>query len=482
MQRSDEPILVVGAGVSGLCAAVFLARAGRSVEVWEASDAPGGLLRPQRFAGVPCDLGSHRVHGDALPILRAAAPDLLWATRPRRGRLIFCSNQPAPRDPPFQSSLTEASRHVPYPLQLSGFLLGLGPLQSARFGLSFLRREASLRKYLRWETDRSVAVSTDGGEGDPGFASFVRERTGEAAFQAFYRPYVEKVWGLPADQISGSVAKKRVSTAKPLSVLRDSLSAALRPQRSTGGTFLYPPEGIGAMVQALATQAEALGVRFRYGRPFAPADVAAHRGPIVYTGHLADLAPPGARSSLGHRGLYLLYFSFPGKILGDVDTYYIPGRSLWFGRVSLPGNFAPALSPASQSLVCVEIPEGTWGPDRDFLHPEYHAELLRQLTCAGILPAIAGQPPPPTAAQQVFLPRVYPLYRRGWLADWRRDLAGLAALPNLFPAGRQGLFLHCNIDHCVQIADDLCQHLLRGASHAEWIAHCDRYLDVRVRD
>ncbi len=493
MQGSQETIWVVGAGISGLCAAVFLARAGRRVEVWEAAAQPGGLLQPQSFRGMPCDLGSHRVHGDALPILRAAAPELAWLTRPRRGSLIFCSSRPAPRAPPFAAADDEACRHVPYPLRLGGFLRGLGPLQAARFGLSFLRREASLRKYLRWEADRSAAASYQDPDADPGFAAFVRERTGEAAFQSFYRPYVEKVWGLPAEEISGSVAKKRVSTAKPLAVLRESLQAVLQPQRQGSGTYLYPVAGIAALIQGLAEQAQALGVRVHYRRSLGRAELAAHPGPVVYTGHLADLTAPAAPaapafsvaepgSSLAHRGLYLVYLAFPGKILSDVDTFYIPGRSLWFGRVSVPGNFAPDLAPATESLLCVEIPEGTWGRERDFVAPEFLAELLRQLSWAGILPTVAGQPPQPAAVQQVFLPRVYPLYRRGWLAAWRRELASLAAQPNLFPAGRQGLFLHCNIDHCVQIAQDLSQHLLAGRDNASWLAHCERYLDVRVRD
>lgn len=485
MQRRDEPILVVGAGVTGLCAAVALARAGRAVEVWEAAERPGGLLQPQLFAGMPCDLGSHRVHGDALPILRAAAPGLDWAERPRRGSLIFCSNQPTPRTPPFPLPTDPACRHVPYPLRLDGFLRGLGPLAAVRFGLSFLRREASLRKFLRWEADRSAAASRDDGEHDPGFATFVRERTGEAAFQAFYRPYVEKVWGLPADEISSSVAKKRVSTAKPLSVLRGALGGLLSSRPASAGTYLYPTQGIGAMVHSLAAEAQALGVRFQYQRAFQREDLQTQRRPIIYTGHLADLAQHSdgpERSGLQHRGLYLLYLAFPGQILGSVDTYYIPGSSLWFGRVSVPANFSPALAPASQSLLCVEIPEGTWGPDQDFLAPEPQAELLRQLSRAGILPGHAGSPPQPAASRQIFLPRVYPLYRRGWLAAWRSELAALASHGSLYPAGRQGLFLHCNIDHCVQIAHDLTEHLLAGQTSPAWLARCEAYLDVRVRD
>ena len=36
-------ILVIGAGLGSLAAAIRLARAGHQVEVWERNDAPGGI-------------------------------------------------------------------------------------------------------------------------------------------------------------------------------------------------------------------------------------------------------------------------------------------------------------------------------------------------------------------------------------------------------------------------------------------------------
>ncbi|MFO0690345.1 MAG: phytoene desaturase family protein [Myxococcota bacterium] len=47
---ADDPILVVGAGIAGLVAAIDLARTGREVVVLERADAPGGKLRPFRVA------------------------------------------------------------------------------------------------------------------------------------------------------------------------------------------------------------------------------------------------------------------------------------------------------------------------------------------------------------------------------------------------------------------------------------------------
>ncbi|MFD1722699.1 FAD-dependent oxidoreductase [Amnibacterium endophyticum] len=62
-------VLVVGAGLAGLAAALRLVDAGREVEVLEASDAPGGRMRSDRVDGFTIDRG-FQVLNTAYPELR----------------------------------------------------------------------------------------------------------------------------------------------------------------------------------------------------------------------------------------------------------------------------------------------------------------------------------------------------------------------------------------------------------------------------
>ena len=127
-------------------------------------------------------------------------------------------------------------------------------------------------------------------------------------------------------------------------------------------------------------------------------------------------------------------------------------------------------------VICLEIPEGQWGPSRDFtLEVD---EINRQLRRAGIIPEGASV----GAVKQTFLPRVYPLYTRGWLSRWQAALRTVAAMNTVYPIGRQGLYLHCNIDHCVHIADECVRHLTEGGTAPAWIDSVDRFLELRVRD
>ncbi|MBU8546158.1 MULTISPECIES: phytoene desaturase family protein [Roseomonadaceae] len=57
LSRGDSPVLVVGAGVGGLAAAIHLAAAGRPVLVLERAAAPGGRIRRLHPGGLAVDAG-----------------------------------------------------------------------------------------------------------------------------------------------------------------------------------------------------------------------------------------------------------------------------------------------------------------------------------------------------------------------------------------------------------------------------------------
>jgi hypothetical protein len=439
----NQKTLIIGAGISGLTAALFLAQAGEAIELWEAGPKPGGLLRPVFFRGLRCDLGSHRVHPGAVRALSSLGAS--WQPKQRHGALVL------------------QQRHIEYPPSLPGFLRGLGLAKSLGFGLSFLTQQADLRKYQTWEKDRPNISGED-----LGFASFVKQRAGHQAYEAFYRPYAEKVFGVGADMLSQSVAKKRVSTEAPLSSL---LSSFLAPKK----TFLYPEGGLGELIDRLLSALEGRKVSIQYNRALQREDLPllAQYKRVLYAGYPDLLAP---ESGLSYRGLYLLYLSFSVARVSEVDTFYIPERDYWFGRVSEPQNFSSTHRKPSETVLCVEIPQGQFGASKNFI--KSLDEVMRQLYQAKIVP----QGLYPTEAKQVFLPRVYPLYLRGWPEVWQEAMDQLCALGNLFPLGRQGLFLHCNIDHCVEISRDLIRHLAQQKSPSEWVSYASRYLEVRVRD
>ena len=295
------------------------------------------------------------------------------------------------------------------------------------------------------------------------------QRVGRRAYKQFYAPYVEKVWGLPPDTISQTVAKARISTAAPLTTLKK----ALRPSKPVDAMFLYPAGGMAELVDYLLAGLAVADVPVHFDSPCDASNLAGWEGPVLFSGHLSGIAPG---HNLDHRGLYLLHIALPKGSVGSTDTFYLPEAEYWFGRVSQPERFSEDLSHDDADVLCIEIPEGRWGPNEDFmLRIE---EIQNQLCQAGII----AQDTSILEIVQTFLPRVYPMYRRGWLDHWYSALSDVAAMNNVLPIGRQGLFLHCNIDQCVHIADEAIGHLRKGGNGSTWAQEVSRFLDLRVRD
>ena len=62
-QPSDQPLLIIGAGMAGLSAARLLHDAGYQVTVIEGRDRAGGRIWTNRALGLPLDLGASWIHG-----------------------------------------------------------------------------------------------------------------------------------------------------------------------------------------------------------------------------------------------------------------------------------------------------------------------------------------------------------------------------------------------------------------------------------
>lgn len=457
MSPATTETLVVGGGISGLYAALLLARRGRRVRVIERAPRLGGLTSAEEFRGIPCDLGSHRLHPSALerPLFREINAQTPLLRRPRRGVLLL------------------GGRRVPYPPSALALARAVGLPPSVSTASGFLARAGRRRAFAEGEAERGPSSI------DQGFERFVLDRVGERAYQAFYHPYAEKVWGLDPAELSQTIAGKRVSAARPWALVASAAGRAARwiaadhepgddePSR----TFVYPEHGASSIIAWLEAELARASVPVERGRAFERGD--RDRGPVLFAGDLRDLAP----TSLEHRGLYLVYLALPVERVGAAETYDSPDPRHWFGRVAEIQNYSPALRRPGETILCVEIPEGAWGRGRDFSRGELHAALLAQLTWAGIVPRGVR----PIEARQRFLPSVYPLYRRGWIDEWRATMARVATMGNIVPIGRQALFLRVNLDRCADIAEAAVDHVIAGRSTASWIERAEELVEIRGR-
>jgi protoporphyrinogen oxidase len=427
----DVDAAVLGAGPAGLAAAHRLASTGRSVVVLERSGRVGGLAGSFEVAGVRVDHGSHRLHPatapDVMALLRSLLRDDLQR-RPRHGRIRL------------------AGRWVAFPPRAGDLVRTLPP----RFALG-LARDALTSPLRRARADT--------------FAEVVRAGLGPTMAETFYSPYVQKIWAIPPDRLSGELARRRVGARSSGDLVRK----VVRRRRGDpdAGCFYYPRHGYGEIVERLADAAvdagaqvrldtEVLGVddgadgaSVRTAAEVLGAGVVLSTVPMTALPRLVTPAAPetarAAAATLDFRALTLVYVVLDRSRYTEFDAHYFPALDVPFSRVSEPKNYRDGAGsdPKDRTVLCAEVPcsvgDDVWrAPAGDL------GDLVCSHLAAQGLPRVA-----PIAAEVRRVPNAYPVYRVGFEEDFRALDEWAGGLGRVVTLGRQGLFAHDNTHHAL---------------------------------
>jgi protoporphyrinogen oxidase len=393
-------ITVLGAGPAGLAAAWAAARAGHEVTVIERADHVGGMAASATVAGLRVDLGSHRLHPSTDPALLADLRQLLGKDlqeRPRNGRIKV------------------AGRWVAFPLRPDDLVRTLPPRFAARAARDIVT--APLRR-ARADT----------------FGEVVRAGLGPTVADAVYRPYARKLWDADPDDLTGELARRRVSASGPADVVR-------RLRGGRGRTFLYPRRGFGQIAEAVADAAVAAGATIQLNTAFdrSHLDATTVLSTIPVAALAAVLGAPTVE--LQHRAVLIVWLVLDRPQWTPFDAHYLPDPSHPVARLSEPKNYRVSRDdPPDVTVLCAELPcwpgDELWERDDDELGEVVVDAIARE-----------GLPPVrPVAVEVAHLPRVYPVYRPGF--EWALARAELAAAEaGVVTLGRQGLFVPDNSHH-----------------------------------
>jgi len=412
-------VAVLGAGPSGLAAALGAARRGLRVVVLEQAQTVGGLASSFEIAGQRVDHGSHRLHVATPPEILRVLADLLGEDlqlRTRNGRIRMDGRWMA-----FPLRPIDLIRHAPPSLAAGAVRdLVLSPLRARR-----------------------PAADT--------FAARVRQALGPTIAKRFYEPYARKLWGVDAGELSSELFRRRVSAGSAAGLVRRIVRGGTGPNAS----FWYPRGGFGRISEAVADAATDAGAEFRLGHQVVPGtDVAALATTVIST-------LPGARTvalyrgdvptdvreastSLEYRGAVLVYLVLAEPQYTAFDAHYLPDPRIPVARLSEPKNYRddPA-DPASTTVLCAEVPADPGGALWNKTDEALGHVVVNALERSG-LPR-----PHPVKVVVKRIPNVYPVYRVGF----ERPLAGVeqwaAGRRELMLVGRQALFAHDNTHHAL---------------------------------
>jgi protoporphyrinogen oxidase/predicted dehydrogenase len=447
---------ILGGGPAGLTAAYVLGRRGRPGAVFEADGTVGGIAKTIEFNGYRFDLGGHRFFTKLKPVQRLWE-ELLgdqFLTRPRLSRIYY------------------DGKYFSYPIQAKDVVARLGLVEATRCALSYL-----------WASrHRNDDADT--------FEEWVTTRFGRRLYDAFFRSYTEKVWGIPGSEIRSLWAAQRI---KNFSLGKAILSLlGLRREHVTTliEEFRYPRLGPGQMWEAFAVRARHTGVDVHLNQRCVSVKHSDNRVHEIVTRQNGDVFEHEVDSIISTLALNDLIFSLdpppPPEVLAAA-------ANLRYRDLVLVALMTTEAEPFPDNWIYLHDPEtragrvqnyGAWSadmvrPETTCLGVEYFCfrgdeiwemsdeqavELAKQeLARIGLL-----DPAKVVDGVKVLVPKAYPVYDSKYEDAVSTVRAYLDEFENLETCGRNGLHRYNNQDHSMWTAILATLNVLDGAGHDVW--------------
>lgn len=466
---SAPPVLVAGAGPAGLAAALELVRAGTPVLLVEASDGVGGIARTVERDGYRFDIGGHRFF-TRLPTIRALWDELLGGemrVRRRRSRILL------------------HGRALDYPLTAASALRGLGPVEGARIIASYF---AARLRPIRPELS---------------IADWFTNQFGLRLFETFFRPYTEKVWGMPCEAIGAEWAAQRVKGLSLAAAVLDAFRRGVGGQRTLVTEFEYPRLGPGMLWSRMREEVLRRGgrvllrhrlTRVRHSAGSAtsvvlegPAgavetEVAAVISTVPLRALVPALDPPpaddvlAAAAALRYRDFLQVALILEGSDPVPDTWLYLHDPGIRAGRLQNFRAWSPELIP-DPATACVGLEyfcqrgDGLWTMSDEAL-VELAADELAALGL-GVRVAVRN-------GHVVRQRDAYPIYDPGWRERVDAIRSALHAIGNLQVAGRNGMHRYDNMDLAMWTGQLAARNLL-GERHDPWATGDVDYLEPPAR-
>ncbi len=349
------PVMILGAGLTGLSASYHLRRAGVPHRIVEKSASPGGHAVTIEEVGYRFDRTGHLLHLRD-PEMRALVLEWLGP-----GGYVELQRR---------SAVYSHGVYTRYPFQANAFGLPKQVAYECVLGFVKAQLEPSARPPANFE-------------------EFCLARFGEGISRHFMIPYNARLWGVPAREITAEWCSRFV----PIPKVEDVLAGAVGlegPELGYNARFIYPRLGIGALVEKLAERAGPvetglaptaidLGAReVIFGDVAVPYDELVSTLPLPTLLALATELPPEVRaaaSRLRSTELYYLDVALNTPCEKPYHWVYVPEAKYPFYRVGSYSHFSAAMAPPGKGSLYVELADRA-APDLATLLPRVAEALV----------------------------------------------------------------------------------------------------------
>jgi protoporphyrinogen oxidase len=344
MNSCCDDITVLGGGASGICVGYYAKKHGLSFKIHEAADTAGGNATTIQYKDFLFDTGAHRWHN--------RYPEVTKELKEIMGQDLKQIHMP--------SHIFYNKKLIDFPLSPLNLLKNMGPVAVTKSGLEVLFNRIS------------------NGHSIKNFEDFAVHTYGRSIASSFLTNYSEKLWGLPCDELSPQSAGKRMKGLNLKTFIREALYGSRAKTEHLDGSFFYPRNGIGNIVNKLIEECGDENIIrrskvteiFHSDREIISIEIngrdKVHTGFVVNTlpvslflNMLSPLPPEEIlqiSNTLIYRHLKLVALFIDKPSITDSATVYFPDKDFIFTRLYEPKKRSAHMSPEGHTSLIIEIP------------------------------------------------------------------------------------------------------------------------------
>ncbi len=520
-ENNEKVAIIIGAGPAGLTAAYeLLDKTDIKPVIFEMSETVGGLAKSVDYKGNKIDIGPHRYFSKSEKVVDWWENILPVQGHPSCDDLVLGRDLPLKQETEIKpiKEKNKLKIEAPDPERTDKAMLFRGRLTR----IFFLRKFFDYPVSLSFETLRNlgpariykilasyIKIRLRPIREEKSLEDFFINRFGSELYNTFFKDYTEKLWGIPANEISASWGAQRVKGVSISKAVKHWLDRAVSNKKDANdkntetsliGCFKFPKRGSGQMwseaAGIIAREGGELHLRHRvigldYENGFirgitvldeASGSTKKIQGDYFFstmpiselTVALGGSVPESIReigAGLLYRDIIVVGLQFTKLELQNTtgiktlnglvpdNWLYIQEKEVKMGRMSIKNNLSPyVVNDPNTVLISVEYfcstADEMWGrSDAELI--EY---ALAELEMIGI------------AKQENFLDgtvirekKAYPVYH-GTYGRFDEARGYLDNINNLFLIGRNGMHRYNNMDHSMLTAMQAVENIINGVT------------------
>jgi len=469
-----KKITIIGAGITALSTAYKLALTNDyEITILEKDNIVGGLAKSVIINDCVSDLGPHRIFSHY--------PEVLTFIKNIMGdEFIYV---------PRKSKIFIKNRFVEYPIKTNEILKTFGISASAKSLFSFLAQKF-----------KNVFFKT----AQDSYSDYIKNRFGNYLYDLLFYQYTKKVWGIEPDNISADVARTRVSAGGLGTVIKQKILGESSSDMTTVKNLGYVKGGIGKLSQKIADairmrngkiilstdfqninfDSDKITLNFKHNEILETiqSDICISTIPITNITSKILIRKPNSEisktiNSFRYINAVFVFLIINKNRISEDSWLYFPEPNIIFNRGYESKNFDSSIVPKDKSVICLEV---TYLKG-DEIDNQGNDDITKRVK-ENFLKTKLVKSDDIISAYALRVENIYPLYEIDYFSKLKYVLNYLLQCENLYSAGRQGLFNHNNMDHCIYMGFKLADSIINGDKPAQWYANIDEFRNFRIID